>query len=209
MLAYAYRRTTAQTNAQMATVTLRVAMYALTISTVIALSACARHGGSKSTGQQWQAHMDAASTAFDARNLPQAENEARIALTIASSFPQYDNRRLRALSAVSKVCTEEAKYDEATALDRQALTLAKTSPSVDKPWVSTILHNLAMDYMQQRKFAEADRCLTELLAVNDSYLAPDDVARLPGLSAAGAPEWSDRRGRRATRSWSPRRARCR
>lgn len=97
------------------------------------------------------------------------------------------------LGKLSDICFMAGSFAEAEAFEKQAIALVKESPSVDKRRLSVMLHNLTMDYAHESKYAQADQSLKEMLAIDDSYLAPDDPGRLTGLGAAGALAFAEKK----------------
>ena len=116
-------------------------------------------------------------------NYVEAERLLRAAVAMAEDATPRDALRLAAaLNGVGLLCKDLARYDEARAVYRRALSLLKEAPGFHDDWIATIYHNLGGIEHASGNFAEGEPFARKGLAIRrqldgaDEALAADMAA---------------------------------
>lgn len=124
-----------------------------------------------------------------------AEGLARQAVASAEQAHALDPKRLAAaLNGLGLVCKDLAKYNEARAAYRQALTLLEGAPGFNDDWIATIYHNLGGIEHASGNYAEGEPLARRGLAIrrqsggDAESVAADMVALAAILDALGKEE---------------------
>ena len=99
--------------------------------------------------EQWQSHMDAATTAYQQGNYPEAEKQLVAALKEAERFGPQDPRLARTLSSLAEFYEIQGKYAEAEPLHKRALAIFEKALGPEHRNVAQSLNNLAVQYCTQ------------------------------------------------------------
>lgn len=115
--------------------------------------------------------------------LARAAEVAGQALQVAEqAFGATDARVAQVLNDVGRLQAGQGQHEQALASDQRALQIRRQQPAADAPAVVQSLRNLANDYQQLQRFAEADPALVEALALLTQALAADHPHRLDALA---------------------------
>ena len=141
------------------------------------------HSAEQSAAVNWDEPMQSGTNAYRKGDYLGAESSLSKALTIIDAddaVDEADERKLLILGPLANAMVKQAKFAEAEALYRRALSICETRYGADDANVGTILGHLAGVSVSQRRYAEAQPFFTRAIAIAEKTRGANDpeVARL-------------------------------
>lgn len=102
-----------------------------------------------------------------------AERHMRDAIDLSGRSAPSDFRHARLLNNLGALCWDQHRYDEASRLLREALTITEADPATTPDRLAVAIHNLANLEREQGKLDAAERRHRRALALAREHLAED------------------------------------
>ncbi len=135
---------------------------------------------------EWQAHMDAATSAQREGDYRASAARFEAALREAELFGASDLRLATTLNNLAGLYETQGRLAEAESLYKRSLAIRETALGPDHPDVVLSLVSLASMYQAQGRYAEAEPLNRHSLAIREKTLGPDDPSIVQSLlSLAG------------------------
>ncbi len=119
--------------------------------------------------EPWQSHMDAATTAYQQGNFPEAEKQLGAALKEAEGFGPQDPRLATTLNNLAELYRAQGKYAEAEPLHKRALAIREKALGPEHPHVATSLMNYARLLRETGRSAEAAKMEARAKAIRAKH----------------------------------------
>ena len=119
--------------------------------------------------EQWQSHMDAATTAYRQGNYPEAEKRFVAAVEEAEGFGPQDPRLATSLNDLAVLYEARGRYAEAEPLYKRALAIVEKALGPEHPDVATSLENYAALLRKTERTTEAIKMKARAKAIRAKY----------------------------------------
>jgi tetratricopeptide (TPR) repeat protein len=147
--------------------------------------------------EAWATQSDTAYKDIESGHYAEAERAARSALIQTRTFAPFDPRRAESLNLVGRACSSQRKFKDAEDFYQQAVAAYRRSPSVDKESVADVICNIGDDYRLQGRVGDAVRACSQVDALDDLCVAPNDIKRVPHIEGEALLKLSQKRYREA------------
>lgn len=131
----------------------------------------------------WERFTTQYTALYQQRQFAPAAEAAQQALRAAEqAFGATDARVAQVLNDLGRLQAGQGQHEQALAADQRALQIRRQQPAPDAAAVVQSLRNLANDYQQLQRAAEADAALVEALALLTQELPPGHPHRLDAMA---------------------------